>query len=290
MDRLGLAGVSGRRDRRASSNGRRTHLRTPLCAVYACWDCWPGRPRRPRSSTPPINPLASVQLKKQGNRRPNGSENNVDGQAHKTGLREGRRREPTIAPSSGSLTLEVTESTELREQLLVEIGELGSSDDAAAWAHRNLRAKNNLAAADAGQVEAAFQARLAACGDNSYLATPARPQQRRTRHARYSAERVDQPSELVDKSVLAIPERRRVRDRNHVKTVAKQSCLICDDSRRTPTTCALRRRESSGVRSATSLRFHCVEGIVREVHHCGDEPGWWEGQELIPSQSPARCG
>jgi hypothetical protein len=34
-------------------------------------------------------------------------------------------------------------------------------------------------------------------------------------------------SKVIDKSALALPEPRRVRDRDHVKSVAKQPCLIC---------------------------------------------------------------
>ena len=32
---------------------------------------------------------------------------------------------------------------------------------------------------------------------------------------------------LIDKSVLAFPEPRRVRDREHLKFVARQPCLLC---------------------------------------------------------------
>ncbi len=52
-------------------------------------------------------------------------------------------------------------SAELRDRLLGELAGLGSNDEAALWAHRNLFAKNKLTAADAQQVEEAFAARLA---------------------------------------------------------------------------------------------------------------------------------
>ena len=45
--------------------------------------------------------------------------------------------------------------------LLVESSNLASGDDAALWAHRSLNEKNKLNAADAQQVEEAFEARLA---------------------------------------------------------------------------------------------------------------------------------
>src|SRR5271166_6066444 len=34
-------------------------------------------------------------------------------------------------------------------------------------------------------------------------------------------------SAAIDKGVLAVPAPRRIRDRDHVKSVAKQPCLIC---------------------------------------------------------------
>ena len=51
-------------------------------------------------------------------------------------------------------------SAELRGRLLLEFGSLASGDDAALWAHRSLSEKNKLTAADAQQVEEAFEARL----------------------------------------------------------------------------------------------------------------------------------
>jgi hypothetical protein len=51
-------------------------------------------------------------------------------------------------------------SATLRDQLVGELKEIASSDDAAIWAHRILGAKNRLTEVDARRVEEAFQARL----------------------------------------------------------------------------------------------------------------------------------
>jgi hypothetical protein len=48
-------------------------------------------------------------------------------------------------------------SAELRDRLLIELSGLGSSDDAAMWAHRSLIEKNKLTASHAQEVEEAFQ-------------------------------------------------------------------------------------------------------------------------------------
>jgi hypothetical protein len=51
-------------------------------------------------------------------------------------------------------------SASLRESLIQQMARRDSEDQAAAWAHRNLPAKNTLTAADAKIVEERFQARL----------------------------------------------------------------------------------------------------------------------------------
>ena len=51
-------------------------------------------------------------------------------------------------------------SASLRESLIEQMAAINSEDEAAAWAHRNLPAKNTLTAADAKIVEERFQARL----------------------------------------------------------------------------------------------------------------------------------
>ena len=65
------------------------------------------------------------------------------------------------APSNPKEILGAEASAALRDRLVAELGDLASGDDAALWAHRSLVEKNKLTAADAQQVEEAFQARLA---------------------------------------------------------------------------------------------------------------------------------
>src|SRR5262249_51712576 len=62
--------------------------------------------------------------------------------------------------------LEPGSSATLRDQLTIELTSLTSAEDAASWAHRVLKAKDTLTAADAKQVEAAFQERLASIGSD----------------------------------------------------------------------------------------------------------------------------
>ena len=69
---------------------------------------------------------------------------------------------PRQATSNGQITptLGTEPSACLRDQLISEVQDLSSSDDAAASARKSLRDKNKLTAADARTVEMTFQARL----------------------------------------------------------------------------------------------------------------------------------
>ena len=66
---------------------------------------------------------------------------------------------------SGALVLTPTQSAMVRERLLAQLVATNSTDEAAAWARRNLSTKNRLTADDARIVEAKFQAKLSTIGD-----------------------------------------------------------------------------------------------------------------------------
>ena len=75
---------------------------------------------------------------------------------------QGRRDAADHRQATPNLATEA--SAQFRDRLLTEVHELGSSDDAATWAHGNLADKNKLNAADAQAVENAFKAKLEALG------------------------------------------------------------------------------------------------------------------------------
>src|SRR5262249_28940423 len=74
--------------------------------------------------------------------------------------------------SAASPVLAPGESATRRGGLVPELPSIHSADDAAAWAHRSLPAKNSLTAADAQIVEARFQGRLATVGDGVIAEEP----------------------------------------------------------------------------------------------------------------------
>src|SRR4249920_546850 len=88
-----------------------------------------------------------------------GSQSNGQPAAGKRTAHEGGKRPESAAARS---VLGVQLSASLRESLIEQMAGINSADDAAAWAHRNLPAKNTLTAADAKIVEEQFRARLSA--------------------------------------------------------------------------------------------------------------------------------
>jgi hypothetical protein len=90
-------------------------------------------------------------------------------------------------------------------------------------------------------------------------------------------------SGAVDKSMLALPEPRRVRDREHVRYVTQRSCLIC--GRRPSDAHHLRFAQSRALSCKVSDEFTVplCRGHHREVHHSGDEATWWNKAGIDPN-------
>ena len=87
----------------------------------------------------------------------------------------------------------------------------------------------------------------------------------------------------MDKSELALPEPRRIRDRDHVRSVAKHPCLICG---RLPSDAHhLRFAQSRALGRKVSDEFTVplCRGHHREVHHCRDEAAWWRVAGVDPT-------
>jgi hypothetical protein len=206
------------------------------------------------------------------------------GQAYSTQQFSSGRRTKTVA-NPRKPTLEPLASATLRDQLTAELKDLNSPEDAANWAQRVLAAKNTLTTPDAELVEQAFQARLA-----SIVTDPAddqpMPQEAGSRLPRADRGRRRRAT-TINKSVLSLPAPRRVRDRDHVRLIAKQPCLIC--GRRPADAHHLRFAQSRALGRKVSDEFTVplCRGHHREVHRCGDETAWWKKAGIDPTV-PAR--
>jgi hypothetical protein len=171
-------------------------------------------------------------------------------------------------------------SATLRDQLLAQVTALGCGDDAALWAQRTLPAKNRLTAADAQQVEEAFRARLmtfdALAQPTEEPAPPSTPTSTPP-----AATRARAP--VIDKSRLALPEPRRLRDRDHVRALTKEPCLICGRCPSDPHHLRFVQPRSLGRRVSDEFTVPLCRGHHREVHRCGDEAAWWHNLGIDPT-------
>jgi hypothetical protein len=173
-------------------------------------------------------------------------------------------------------TLEPKASEVLRDQLIAQLKALNSAEEAADWAHRILASKNSLVLTHAEQVELAFQLKL------STFMTDQPTIVEQPKALRRGSRRRDRATS-VNKTVLALPVLRRIRDREHVKSVAKQPCLVC--GRRPADAHHLRFAQSSTLGRKVSDEFTVplCRGHHREVHHCGDEATWWDKAGIDPT-------
>src|SRR6478752_6592619 len=165
-------------------------------------------------------------------------------------------------------------SATLRDQLLAELEGLELKDGLDAWTFQAWPKANTLTPADGDEVRVAFQARL---GRLQKIADED-----------LSPER-DQPTTAnqdmcsrIDKSVLTIPMARRLRDKTHLRFVAKQPCLVC--GRQPSDAHHLRFAQSRGLSLKVSDEFTVplCRAHHRELHRAGKESDWWAKAGLEP--------
>jgi hypothetical protein len=207
------------------------------------------------------------------------------GQQIRSNRRGGRARANNSGSTPRHAELSAVLSASLKTELLRELEGLSSPDGAALWAQQRLAAKNTLSVADAEQVELAFQAKLATVmrelGDEAHSPYD---------HDRRPGRRKRSPRRsriAIDKTVLVLPAPRRIRDREHVQSVAKQPCLVC--GRHPADAHHLRFAQSPALGRKVSDEFTVplCRGHHREVHRCGDETAWW-GKTGIDAAAAAR--
>jgi hypothetical protein len=236
----------------------------------------------------PTSPVVSTAVGANNPRRGvNGSRVNTTarGVAHRTAIEPARKVFSAKEPARLSSDL----SAKLRDEMVAELQELENGDDAARWAKRRYPDKSKkLSEEDAAKVDQAFRmtilnfavrhsrvlaeaeaaANLAAAAQKSETAPPERPAH-------------PQP---IDKSLLSFPEPRRVRDREHVRYVAQQPCLICGRKPCDAHHLRFAQTRALGRKVSDEFTVPLCRGHHREVHRDGDEVAWWckAGIDPIP--------
>jgi len=194
---------------------------------------------------------------------------------HQTGSngRAGRARANRVSSRPTHSELSAALSASLRVELLREIEDLDAADDAGLWAHRRLPAKNQLSAADAQQVEAAFAAKLAV------LQTQTKSDDVLSEQSVVGQSNAASP---INDSVLVFPEPRRVRDRNHIRHVMKQACLVCGRRPSDPHHLRFAQSRALGRKVSDEFTVPLCRAHHRELHRYGSEGSWWQNTGIDP--------
>ena len=182
-----------------------------------------------------------------------------------------------------------------------------SADDAAVWAHRNMRAKNSLTAADAKVVEERFQARLSTIGDGQGseeswddLGPAEKPEQlasgeRPRPVADQGAVSTGQPDvgarpktaanarkRARSSSVRALGKTVRLRDKNHRRFVLRQPCLVCGRVPSDPHHLTFTQPRALGRRVSDEFMVPVCRVHHRELHRSSNEAAWWRKLNIDP--------
>jgi hypothetical protein len=81
----------------------------------------------------------------------------------------------------------------------------------------------------------------------------------------------------IDKSLLAIPEPKRRRDKSHLRFVASQPCLICGRHPSDPHHLRFAQPRALGLKVSDEFTVPLCRTHHRQLHQTGDEISWWKG-------------
>jgi ERF superfamily len=184
------------------------------------------------------------------------------------------------------VSLDPDQSAALRERLLTEVSNIPSADLTAAWARDALPAKNSLTATDAKLVEEAFERRLselppsdaaAPSNDESSVPQTAGPQVIATPENTCPAQ-----AKGIDKSILTVAAPRRYRNREHLRYVAQQACLLCGRKPSDPHHLGFTQPRALGRKVSDEFAVPLCRGHHRAVHRSRDERAWWRQAGIDP--------
>jgi hypothetical protein len=166
-------------------------------------------------------------------------------------------------------------SGELRLQLLSELQDLKEPDALATWAHRVLPLKNQLSTLDAQIIETAFAAKLSQLGDA--------PLERRVESPAANARGGgwSEPGRTGDR-VLTISKPVRERDRNHLRFVASQPCVVCGRGPSDAHHIKFAEQRAMGRKVSDKFTVPVCRLHHRELHRRGEERAWWGTQQIDP--------
>ena len=90
------------------------------------------------------------------------------------------------------------------------------------------------------------------------------------------------PRTAVDKSVLTFDEPKRVRDKEHLRHVAAQPCLLCSARPAEAHHIRFAQPRALGRKVSDEFTVPLCHKHHRDVHHSGNEAAWWHDIGIDP--------
>jgi hypothetical protein len=198
---------------------------------------------------------------------------------------DGNGRTRAAARAASTPLLSSDESAALRDRLLGEIAGLQSMESATNWAQGALAAKNQLTASDAKLLEEAFEKRLSELlpseGAEVWNVDPSEPLSAGDHEIDKMDERgADQVG--IDKSVLTVAAPRRYRNRDHLRFVMQQPCLLCGRKPSDAHHIRFVQPRALGRKASDEFSVPLCRSHHRAVHRAGDEKAWWKQAGIDP--------
>jgi len=198
---------------------------------------------------------------------------------------DGNGRTRATARPASTPFLSSDESAALRDRLLGEIAVLQSQESATNWAQGALAAKNQLAASDAKLLEEAFEKRLSELlPSESAEVVNVDPSERFSAGGHEIGKMNERSADQVgiDKSVLTVAAPRRYRNRDHLRFVMQQPCLLCGREPSDAHHIRFVQPRALGRKASDEYAVPLCRSHHRAVHRAGDEKAWWKQADIDP--------
>lgn len=202
------------------------------------------------------------------------------------------QRKPSEETLHRPPVLDQEASSQLRNELLKEIGALKDGDDLALWAHRRLASKNRLASDDARIVEAAYQTLLDAGQGATPEASPATNSGSATEISKaiQSLQSSTTSSDTLSLEVnthAVMPLRKMVRHRSkaHLVFVASQPCLVCQRAPCDAHHLKFAQARALGRKVSDEFTVPLCRDHHMQLHQNGNEAAWWANLKIAPMEN-----
>jgi hypothetical protein len=171
-------------------------------------------------------------------------------------------------------TLPPDASANLRNRLIAELDQLVDPEALATWARRALPLKNQLATTDAQMLEAAFAARLGQLEKSGPIP--------RSKNQKANTPGRKPQTDPGDQAVMVIRKPVRERDRDHLRFVASQSCLVCGRNPSDAHHIQFAGQQAMARKVSDKFAVPICRLHHRELHRRGNEHAWWQNQGIEP--------